>query len=95
MNLLLQLIQHATSKISDEMPRRISTRDLTRNPTTALESLRHDHRMAVITYRGVPSFLVLPLDRDDMTSLLLGASAELQKDVRAAHEALDAGLVTR
>jgi len=90
-NPVMQLIQGVSEKASDQVPWRISTRDLSRHTTRFLARLQEGHRTAVITYRGVPSFLVIPIARDDLFSLFLGDAPELREDHKAAREELASG----
>jgi hypothetical protein len=85
------LAQVVSEKISGGMPWRISTRDLSRHTTKVLAKLHEDQRPAVITYRGVPSFLVLPIDQSDMFTLFWGNSPSLREDDEAAHAELAQG----
>lgn len=89
--LLEQLLQGVDEQAATELPRRVSTRDLSRNTADVLARLHREPRSAVITYRGVPSFLLVPIDRGKLSSLLLSISPQLDADIADAHEALERG----
>jgi len=86
-NLIARLLQGAGRKVAERVPWRISTRDLSRHTTKVLAKLHKDQRAAVITYRGLPSFLVLPIDRNDFLTFLLSHSPELEEDDEEAARA--------
>jgi hypothetical protein len=88
---IAQLVQGLSEKTSGRMPWRISTRDLSRHTTKVLTKLHEDQRAAVITYRGVPAFLVLPIDQSDVFTLFLGNAPELREDHEAARAELAEG----
>jgi hypothetical protein len=88
---IAQLVQGISEKTSDRMPWRISTRDLSRHTTKVLTKLQEDQRAAVITYRGVPAFMVLPIDQSDVFTLFLSNAPKLREDHEAARAELTEG----
>ena len=77
-------------KLGDRFPVRISTRDLSRNTTSVLSQIKKAGVPAVITYRGVPSFLVAPIEQDELFSLVYAASPHLfDEELRQAGAALE------
>ncbi len=52
-------------------------------------TLQKERRAAVITFRGFPQFLLVPIDPDQMPSLAWSANPDLfEDDMRAADEGL-------
>jgi hypothetical protein len=88
MNPIAQLLRGASEKNSGQMPWRITTRDLSRHTSKLLAKLHKDQRTAVVTYRGVPAFLVVPVNQDDLVTLFLGNAPQLREDHEAARAEL-------
>jgi antitoxin (DNA-binding transcriptional repressor) of toxin-antitoxin stability system len=84
MNLISELLRDVGERVSKELPWRISTRDLSRHTTRALAALHTGQRSAVVTYRGVPSFLILPIDQRKLAMLLLASTPDLVERSKAS-----------
>ena len=93
---IVQLVQTAASRLTDAKPVRVGVRELSRATSNVLSSL-YDHRsseVGVVTFRGIPRFLLLPIDPDELTSLALSATDALElsdRDVEAGEKAVVAG----
>lgn len=70
------LLAHPSSG-ENPAPWKISVRDLSRNVSKVLSRIYEETCPAVVTYRGVPSWVVLPLDQTRLASFLLGNVAQL------------------
>jgi antitoxin (DNA-binding transcriptional repressor) of toxin-antitoxin stability system len=79
-------------KFGGKVPTRIGTRELSRHTTAVLSAIKKAGGPSVITYRGVPSFLIAPIEQDELLTLVLAASPELLRDdISEAELALDRG----
>ena len=87
MSKLYQFLQAIS--LSDEMPRRVGIRRLSREMPTVFAELQKKRVAAVVTYRGYPQFLLVPLDPDQMPALAWSANPELyEDDMRHADDTL-------
>lgn len=86
-----RLLQGVMQKVASKLPWRISTRDLSRHTTKFLGQLQDEQRAGLITYRGIPSFLVVPIDQSDVFTHLMGNSPKLRERHQAALEEVDQG----
>jgi len=74
-----------------QSPCRVSTRELSRHTNAVLSGVKKGDSSAVITYRGIPSFLLTPIKHGDLLSALHAASPEMfDNEIHAAETALDA-----
>jgi prevent-host-death family protein len=93
MNLVAELLQSASKKAQEQLPWRVSTRDLSRQTTKVLGAVYREQRPAVVTYRGAPAFLVLPLDKDRLSALILGSAPQFKAEIDEDEKALAEGRV--
>jgi prevent-host-death family protein len=82
------LVRSVLDRVTSDTLWKFSVRDLARKTSSVLASVYKDRHPAVITYRGVPSFLLLPLDRDDARAVLLGSAAVVQDRIKRSEESL-------
>lgn len=60
-------------------PRLVATRELARDMTYVLSGLQKDKQYAVLTNRGAPSFLLVPIDPESWTSLLAATAPQFDQ----------------
>ncbi len=80
MNLTERLLRVAEKTVVDQIPHRVTMRDLSRETPKVLSQIRASNSTAIVTYRGVPSFLVVPINPDEFSALLLASAPELFTD---------------
>lgn len=75
-------------------PTRISVKDLANATGEVLTQIRDSKRGTVVTYRGLPSFLVLPLGESAVIGLLASRnSEEFSRAIKEGEEAFSEGRV--
>ncbi len=62
-------------------PWRVSVRDLARNVSKVLALVHNEACPSVVTYRGTPTWVILPLDQRKLASFLLGNVEKLTEDI--------------
>jgi antitoxin (DNA-binding transcriptional repressor) of toxin-antitoxin stability system len=72
------LLGGVTPEVFSKKPRQVSTRELSRSMPEVLGSLRNDRQYVVLTNRGAPSFLIVPIDPQSWTSLLVATAPQLE-----------------
>lgn len=80
----------------EKAPWRVSVRDLSRNLSKVFSRVHQDSCPTVVTYRGVPTWVVLPLDQSRLASFLLSNVEELttetiRSEVTEAEKHVDKG----
>lgn len=73
---LAQLLGGVSARVFEKMPQTIGMRDLSRGMATMLGKLRSDETYAVLTMRGAPSFLLVPIDPQAWSSLLVATAPD-------------------
>ncbi|MDQ6944937.1 MAG: hypothetical protein M3256_01410 [Actinomycetota bacterium] len=73
---LVQLLGGVSAHVFQKMPRTIGMRDLSRDMATTLAKLRTDESYTVLTMRGAPSFLLIPIDPQAWSSLLVATAPD-------------------
>lgn len=92
---LAGMLQSAVTAAARQMPIRVNTRDLSRHTTQVLGTLKQSGGSAVITHRGVPSFILVPIAVDVLPELLLSSAHELtEADLSSAREIIHGDKVT-
>ena len=81
---------------SDQEPRlrRFSVRQLSRETSTVLSWVHDTGRPAVITHRGLPAFVIVPVDEDRLTAWILKSTPEAMHRLAEADDELWAGKVS-
>ncbi len=74
---LAVLLGGVSPKVFSKPPREVSSRELARSMSETLGQLREGEEYAVLTNRGVPTFLILPIDPGSWMKLLLASSPGL------------------
>lgn len=67
------LLRGINSRVFSKMPHQVSTRELARSMSDQLGYLRKNEQYAIVTNRGMPAFLVLPIDPKLWMNLLVAA----------------------
>lgn len=94
MSIITELLQTAAGKLGTKVPRQVTVRDLSRQTSSVLTAIQAENTSALITYRGVPRYIIAPIDPDQLTSLILAGSPGIFADaVREGEEALKEGKV--
>ena len=89
MAVLTDLIQGTAERLAGKMPKRVNVRELSRATTQVLTTLRDEGTSALITYRGVPRFIIMPIDSDHVSELILaGAPGIFTQAVSEGEQAL-------
>lgn len=90
--MLQQLAQNSTKWLKGK-PVRIGARQLSRETASVLSRLYEGRGelLGVVTFRGVPRFLLVPIDQDELLNLALAGVPDLETDVKEAHAALAEG----
>lgn len=70
--------------VFSKSPRTVGLRDLQRDMSTLLGKARTDNEYLVLTNRGAPSFLLIPIDPTAWTSLLAAAPPETEFELEKA-----------
>lgn len=89
---IFKLVKAAMTKLKPGLPRTVTTRTLTRQTSTVLSMLSNERQSAVITHRGLPTFVLIPIELDVLPRLFLAAGPDLfDETVRRANSALEEG----
>jgi hypothetical protein len=75
-----QLLQGVRKTVFAKMPRQVSTRYLARSMPEVLGKLAQEEQYAVVTNRGVPRFLLVPIDQHSWMSLLASSAPEFDHE---------------
>jgi hypothetical protein len=82
-----RLLGGVNARVFGKQPRVLGLRTLHRDMSTVLGKLRDDSEYRVLTNRGVPSFLLIPIDPNAWSSLLAAAAPDSQwMEERAARD---------
>ena len=73
---LAQLLGGVSAQVFEKMPQTIGMRDLARGMATTLAKLRSEESYTVLTMRGAPSFLLIPIDPQAWSSLLAATAPD-------------------
>lgn len=76
-NIVSALVDKLSTKVYEQLPATITIRDLSRKTTKVLREIGDQQRAGIITYRGVPQFLLLPIEPALIHSLLLAGAPGL------------------
>lgn len=91
---IFKLVKEAMGKLKPGLPRTVTTRALARQTATVLSMLKNERESAVITHRGMPTFVLIPIEVDVLPRLFLAAGADLfDATVDQADDALEASEV--
>jgi hypothetical protein len=77
---LVRLLQGVHASVFDKEPRSIATRQLARNMSEELTKLSEQNEWAVLTNRGVPRFLLVPIDAGSWMQLLFATTPEFEAE---------------
>ncbi len=66
-------------QVFTKKPRLVPSRELARSMTEVLGSLQKEEQYAVLTNRGAPSFLIVPIDPESWTSLLVASAPQINQ----------------
>jgi prevent-host-death family protein len=86
MSAIAELLQHAARQLATKVPRRVTVRDLSRRTSDVLNQLEAEGTSALITHRGVPRFVIVPIDSDQVSHLILTGAPGLFTDAIAEGE---------
>jgi len=75
---LAQLLRGVSPDVFDKTPTTVSMRDLSRDMASTLAKLRNEESYTVVTMRGAPSFLVIPIDPQAWSSLLVATAPDVR-----------------
>ncbi|MCW3030600.1 MAG: hypothetical protein JWM66_733 [Solirubrobacterales bacterium] len=84
---LMRLLDGVNPEVFGKDPQTIGLRDLQRDMSGVLKKLQATSEYRVLTNRGAPSFLLVPLDRNAWTSLLAAAPPQTEHEVQNARYA--------
>jgi len=70
-------------------PHTVGMRDLQHDMSSILHTVQGSREYRVLTHRGAPAFLLIPLDRAASTSLLAAAPPQTEYEVEKAHRRED------
>lgn len=94
MSVITQLLQAAADQLGQRVPKQVSIRQLSRQTTHVLSTIAEEKTSALVTFRGVPRYLLVPIDPDRITALLLsGAPGVFSNAVEDGEAALEAGMI--
>jgi hypothetical protein len=83
------LLNHVNDEVFTQMPSTWSIREFVQDYAKLLTRLAEDQRYVILTHRGVPRFLLIPLDLDEFTSLIVASASQFSSgdvvDDEAAH----------
>lgn len=83
-----ELIAHPRQD-AEQSPWRVSVRDLSQRLSKIFSRVHEERCPAVVTYRGVPTWVVLPLDQSRLASFLLSNMDELTGEIIRSPDAED------
>ena len=73
-----RLLGGVNASVFAKRPHAVGLRDLQRDMSAVLGKLRSDNEYRVLTNRGVPCFLLIPIDPNAWSSLLAAAPPETE-----------------
>jgi antitoxin (DNA-binding transcriptional repressor) of toxin-antitoxin stability system len=88
-----RLLQGVSADVFTKAPATIGLRDLQRDMSSLLQKMLSNHEYRVLTNRGAPSFLLIPLDPTAWTTLLAAAPPQTAYEVEKAHKREQGGEV--
>jgi len=88
---LTRLLQGVSGHVFAKPPATVGARTLQRDMAAVLRKLRDDDQYAVLTMRGVPAFLLVPVDQNAWSSLLAATAPDLTYEANAVAKAEAAG----
>lgn len=88
---LARLLEGVKSDVFGKRPRTIGLRDFQRDMSSILQKLRINQEYRILTNRGAPTFLIIPIDPDAWTSLLAAAAPETEYQLEMAHKREESG----
>jgi hypothetical protein len=86
-----RLLEAVDLEVFSKRPRTAGLRDLQRDMSTLLQKLRVNREYLVLTNRGAPSFLLIPIDPQAWTSLLVAAAPDTDFEMDKARKQQEAG----
>ena len=86
-----RLLEGVHPDVFEKPPRTVGLRDLQRGMSTILQKLRIDREYRVLTSRGAPTFLLIPIDPNAWTSLLAAAPPEMEFELDKARKQEQSG----
>jgi antitoxin (DNA-binding transcriptional repressor) of toxin-antitoxin stability system len=86
-----RLLAGVNAQVYDKVPRVLGLRDLQRDMSAQLKKLRKNGEYRVLTNRGVPSFLLIPIDPNAWSSLLAAAPPETEFEMEMIHKSEQTG----
>jgi prevent-host-death family protein len=81
-----KLLGGVNREVFRQRPRTVGLRDLQRDMSATLSKARAENEYIVLTNRGAPSFLLIPIDPYAWTSLLASAAPETDFEVEKARK---------
>lgn len=80
-----RLLSGVNREVFRRRPKTLGIRELQRAMSTILQELRRNDEYVVLTNRGAPSFLLIPIDPTFWASLLVAAAPESDYELEKAH----------
>ena len=77
MSVITELLCSAADQLAAKIPRRVTARDLSRHTSDVLNILDNQETLAFVTYHGVPRFMIVPINPDHVSQLILTGSPGL------------------
>lgn len=87
-----QLLGGVSERVFEKAPQTLGMRELSREMAMTLAKLRSDESYTVLTMRGAPSFLIIPIDPQAWSSLLVATTPDATTARRQAND--PAGVVS-
>lgn len=88
---LVRLLQGVHADVFRKPPAKVGLRDLQRDMSSVLSTLRKNREYRVLTNRGAPAFLLIPLDPSAWASLLAVPQRDMDYQIDDAHKREAAG----
>jgi hypothetical protein len=87
---LARLLGGVHNEVFSKAPQTVGLRDLQRDMSSILQKLRVNRDYRVLTNRGAPAFLLIPIDPEAWTSLLVAAAPEHDFEMEKARKQQEA-----